>query len=345
MKKHIKEIDILKGFAIFLVLLGHSIIVYPIDLNTKYVWCGIIHNSFVHPVHLPLFFTVSGFCYSFRGWRDFLSKKTKRILIPLAVFFIASIFIGLIFGQSGLLNGTRNVTWKSTLNSLLYGTSVDFLYTMMLIFLIFPFIEKILKYTPGKIIAITLMLVAQCFDFWPTEFTIHKIVYYLPFFTMGYFLRQMYNGGKLSFSDVSFARKLFICLIAFTEWVVLAVLKTYYVNGSSYVIEKWYGILITLVGIICLVFLANLISKKMVSRPFESFGKYSLQLYLLNGYFLTITRAVVCNVLHITNPFAIIGLNLIGILGVNYLVVRFILARVKFFRVLTGIPESLAEKY
>lgn len=338
MKRHIKEIDILKGFAIVLVLLGHSIIVYPIDLNTKYVWCGVLHNSFIHPVHLPLFFAISGFCYSFHGWADFLRKKAKRILIPYAVFFIISILIGLFFGQSDLINGSKTVTLKGILDNLLYGKVLDFLYTMMMIFLIFPFIEKVLKNLAGKAIVLTLMLAAQCFDFWPTEFTIHKIVYYLPFFTMGYILRQEYNEGRLDFSGVSIGKKWSICVIAFAEWIILAVLKNN-IDSSVFIIEKWYSMLITVVGIICLVFLANLISDKKVSRPFASFGKYSLQLYLLNGYFLTITRGVVCKVLKITNPFAIIGLNLVGILIINYLVIRFIVSRVKFFRVLTGIPE------
>ena len=60
-KTYYPEIDSLKGIAIFLVVLGHSIILYPVNLH------GVLWSSklfeWVESVHMPLFFLVSGFCF------------------------------------------------------------------------------------------------------------------------------------------------------------------------------------------------------------------------------------------------------------------------------------------
>ena len=53
-KKHIELIDILKGIAILSVLLCHSIIVYPINLEAI-PWCLSI-KSFVDAYQMPMFF-------------------------------------------------------------------------------------------------------------------------------------------------------------------------------------------------------------------------------------------------------------------------------------------------
>lgn len=57
--KYYIEIDALKGFAIFLVILGHAIIVFPINLENIY-WCYTL-KKFIYMFHMLLFFIISGF--------------------------------------------------------------------------------------------------------------------------------------------------------------------------------------------------------------------------------------------------------------------------------------------
>ena len=54
-KKGFKEIDILRGMAIVLVLLGHAIIVYPVNLH-KILWCNVLF-TWLSTVHMSLFFS------------------------------------------------------------------------------------------------------------------------------------------------------------------------------------------------------------------------------------------------------------------------------------------------
>lgn len=65
LKKYYEEVDALKGFAIFMVILAHSIIVYPINLHEN-KFCLELFNSLTC-VHMLLFFMISGFCFSFEG--------------------------------------------------------------------------------------------------------------------------------------------------------------------------------------------------------------------------------------------------------------------------------------
>ena len=64
-KKHYVEIDVLKGIAIAMVILGHAVIRYPINLY-EVAWTKAIYD-WVETMHMPLFFMVSGFCYRYTG--------------------------------------------------------------------------------------------------------------------------------------------------------------------------------------------------------------------------------------------------------------------------------------
>ena len=75
-----EQIDALKGIAIFLVVLGHGIIFYPVDLHQNVV-CESIFR-WLSSVHMPLFFLISGFCFSFKGnYKSFIWKKIKTVAL------------------------------------------------------------------------------------------------------------------------------------------------------------------------------------------------------------------------------------------------------------------------
>ena len=64
-QKRYIEIDSLKGFAAFLVVLGHAIIYFPINLHEN-VYCENLFRL-LSSIHLPLFFCVAGFCFSYHN--------------------------------------------------------------------------------------------------------------------------------------------------------------------------------------------------------------------------------------------------------------------------------------
>lgn len=95
MKQRIEYIDAIKGFAIFLMVMGHAIAWnyenynaicnFHSEQSTNVKMGGVIWQL-IYSFHMPLFFMVSGFLsYKAYQWGDFLSfikKKFMRLLLP-----------------------------------------------------------------------------------------------------------------------------------------------------------------------------------------------------------------------------------------------------------------------
>ena len=137
-RKHYKEIDSLKGFAIFLVVLGHAIIYFPINLHENTYCEGLF--KILSSVHLPLFFVISGFCFSYHGnYGAYVLKKIKRLMVPYFVFNLLDLLPRAMFPQ--FVNRSRGIT-ESVIDMLLYGGEYWFLFALFMIFLIYPAIYK-----------------------------------------------------------------------------------------------------------------------------------------------------------------------------------------------------------
>lgn len=74
MKQHAIWIDILKGVAIILVVVGHN----ATQNITDFIFC----------FHMPLFFLLSGFTFSPKPIKQYIHKSTKRLLVPYIFFFV-----------------------------------------------------------------------------------------------------------------------------------------------------------------------------------------------------------------------------------------------------------------
>ena len=74
----------------------------------------------------------------------------------------------------------------------------------------------------------------------------------------------------------------------------------------------------------------------MVVGIFQRFGRYSLQIYLFNGFLLVISRTVIVSVLEVSNPFIIIAFNMLVDFFLSYIVIKYICERIKPAKILMG---------
>lgn len=77
-KRRIDWIDVLRGFGILFMIMGH-------------VGFGELSDTYIHAFHMPLFFTVSGFFFRPEkqdGYLRYLLHDLKTILLPYTVFFL-----------------------------------------------------------------------------------------------------------------------------------------------------------------------------------------------------------------------------------------------------------------
>lgn len=82
--KRLEYIDIAKGIGILLVVVFHC----------KIGDASHLHN-YVYSFHMPLFFLLAGLCFSTRyNFKDFVTKRTQRLLVPCFFFVIIHVTVG-----------------------------------------------------------------------------------------------------------------------------------------------------------------------------------------------------------------------------------------------------------
>lgn len=314
-QKHYKEIDSLKGVAVFLVVLGHAIIYFPIDLH-KNVYCENLFKI-ISSVHLPLLFMISGFCFSYHGdYWAFFFKKIKRLIVPYFIFNLVDIIPRAMLPQ--FVNRAQGMA-DSVKDMLLYGGEYWFLFALFIIFVIYPAIYKWQEksYTHKLVAAVFFLIFA--INKLPTEIlTLSQVSYYLFFFNLGVLLKTC-NIRVFEF-------RLSKCCILLP--VGLAVL------WISLLFSPWDSqleILISLIGIVVCYFFTWL---NLFNDIFERFGKFSLQIYLLNGFLLVISRTMICSISEA--PVVIICFNMIVDFGLSYLAIKYICNRFAILRILMG---------
>ncbi len=80
----------------------------------------------------------------------------------------------------------------------------------------------------------------------------------------------------------------------------------------------------------------ELVSLYAVYNIFD-FSKYSLQLYLLNGYLLVVSRTIIVSLISVENPLIIIAFNMLTTLFASWLLIKHFISKYNLFRFLLGI--------
>lgn len=315
-KKYYPQITALKGLAIFLVVLGHAIIVHPINLH-DIPFCGYLFK-FVSSVHMPLFFMISGFCFSYKeNYGNYILKKVARLIVPYIVFNILDMIPRFLLPQ--LVNRSQDLL-TSILDTLLTGGQYWFLYTLFIIFLIYPLIYKLQsKSSVLKVVTTILLLALSIVKINTSLFTLSAVSYYLMYFNIGNLIRN----SNIKIYELKLPKQYFLIpVILFVLWIGLLL------SPFATVLR----IPLALIGIVCCYFLSQ--SNLLVSI-FERFGNYSLQLYLLNGFLLVLARTIICKLT--TAPILIISFNMAITFVLPYFIIKYIVNRSKILKTLMGI--------
>lgn len=138
MKQYKKDntlMSMLSIWGILLVVLGHSGMAEPHILPHV-----TILKSWIYSFHMPLFFFISGYLFSYTNpdtlkikAGKFMKKKFDRLLIPYLV-------LGII---SRLLNKKDNILSWDTITSFVYPKELGFLWYIVTLFLIFGIVVAI----------------------------------------------------------------------------------------------------------------------------------------------------------------------------------------------------------
>lgn len=245
-------------------------------------------------------------------------KKAVRLLLPYFFFALFGIVPRVL--APGMVNGETSIA-ESIKSIFLYGGEYWFLYTLFLIFAIFPLVEKAIQRneTASVIVVAALAVTSQ---FLPKTICIDLIAYYLLLFALGYI------GKMHSVFDMAVEKKTWVIV----PGAVIVCLCGFLHGRFNY---AWLNAIEAIIGIVYCAF-----ASKVMPRVFSKFGKfslYSLALYLLNGYWLVVSRMIIVNTLHVSNPAIIILFNVVIDFYVSFLVIKYIVAKIPVIRTLCGI--------
>lgn len=170
-------LDNLKGLLIILVILGHAIQFTISDYQHVFLF------RFIYSFHMPLFFMISGYLtFKTQYNSKLIQKRATQLLVP---------FVTWAFLTPILESGTPDVIRSFT--ALLYpDNGLWFLYNLFVYCAVFNLTELFAckGIRQEHLFAVAVLLLYLAMAIFRTRFNCSQLCWYLPFFTMGYYLRK-----------------------------------------------------------------------------------------------------------------------------------------------------------
>lgn len=278
MNKRLISFDLLKLFAIFLVLWGHCIQYF---LSTHYSFDYLYRV--IYSFHMPLFMMISGFfsVNSYRlSFKEISTKKFKELIKPVIVwggiFFIGSAIIRIIDGAP--------IFPYYDLKAILYKN----LWFLKSLFCCYIFAYFCFKNNKCNRFALLLTLLLSQF------IVSHNICSMYPAFITGVFLNKhqglLFNKRIMLLSLTIFILMLFQWDDSF--WPIpdmFQVIETCnMITIYDYIYKSFFRVIIGIWGSIFFIILFNILFSKSSESiiSFAKWGRYTLEVYILQSIFL-----------------------------------------------------------
>lgn len=294
----------IRSVSILIVMFGHSIIIY--DQGWGILTTDVVSPLFsfikhlINVIQMPLFFSISGFCfaYSFErtNLKSLVNKKFLRLIIP--YIFIAILWMNPI-KYFLKIQGYENINILQQQLLLSKNGHLWYLPCLFAIFILSFCLLKIFhnKRTCTQIITISVILNITS-NFMPSIFEISDIFRYLIYFIVGYYLNtEQFKKVKIN--------SLILCLFFFTSYIL-----TMCLSGKS--IKLTEPILISTI-LICIYKLFPTKTNKELSF----IDKNSFGLYLFHSPMVYISYKYVPNI----NPCAMLLINFIFFGGISIILI------------------------
>lgn len=194
-------VDIMRGIAMLLVVLGHTMTGCTVDSQKSFIF------NIIWSLQMPLFILISGYVTKYsrpisnsKGLWKYVKRRTVAYMLPWAVW--SFLVRGIIFGEDGFLN-VKHLLWNMDSGYWFLAT----IWTISMIFGIASFIaervskENLLKkqtvllgcYLVGMVLLVGIGAILG-FSF----FAIKLTLYYMPFYYAGFLYGQFDDRMKES---------------------------------------------------------------------------------------------------------------------------------------------------
>lgn len=283
-KKRVLFIDAMRGFTMFVVVLGH-VFVYGLGYGENE---SVISSIFI-TFQMPLFFFISGYIgfkaiekWNSEFYRTNLAKKAITLLIPTAIFFI-------IWGWAF----DKNIvdTFLSTGATVYWFTEV--LFEMFVVYFSIAFLSNctsrfVFVPTMIAIALVTVYILSFCFT--PNQITgilsLRAFCRYFQYFCLG-LLCQKYNDKFISI--VTQQKAITIIIVLFLTLLILMWCSPFGKDSFVYKLNHDLAIRYTGLFLVFSIFAKNSAffdENGRISRTMQFVGRRTLDIFLIHYFFL-----------------------------------------------------------
>lgn len=231
-------VDIMRGIAMLLVVLGHTMTGCTVDSQKSFLF------NIIWSLQMPLFILISGYVTKYsrpisdgKGLWKYVKRRTVAYMLPWAVW--SFLVRGIIFGEDGFLN-VRHLLWNMDSGYWFLAT----IWTISMIFGIASFVaerasnESLLKkqivllgcYLAGMVLLVGIGAILGL-----SFFAIKLTLYYMPFYYAGFLYGQFDDSMKES----EIGKKIIdsVVAICFVVWLfVILRLSLYDMSDGGFAI-------------------------------------------------------------------------------------------------------------
>lgn len=227
-------VDIMRGIAMLLVVLGHTMTGCTVDSKQSFLF------NIIWSLQMPLFILISGYVTKYsrpisdgKGLWKYIKRRTIAYILPWAVW--SFVVRGIILGQDGFLN-VRSLLWSMDSGYWFLAT----IWTISMIFGIASFVaERLSKKNVQKKQAVLLVCylagmallvgIGALLGF--SFFAIKLTLYYMPFYFAGFLYGQF--DDKIMESENG--KKIVDCVVAvcFVIWLYVILRYSLYDMADS----------------------------------------------------------------------------------------------------------------
>lgn len=281
-------VDVLKGIAIVLVVLGHVIQYNTNDYLENSLW------RFIYSFHMPLFFAISGYLIHKKSNIDhmWILKRFKRLMVP----FIFWTIVKLISSDNkkefamAVLKNPDNSLW--------------FLLVLFEINMIWFVSRKTIKNDKylivGRLIIVAVinvvnLLLNQGNGWFGIPLVAEHIVYFYTGYLFGNIINNITITKKVKILVPSLCFIIYLFLWSIYDWdkyPAISIIDATNVNRIiRYLVNRGYLACLALLGIILFATLADYLNRfKYTANILKRISYFSLEIYAIQWYFLELVH-------------------------------------------------------
>lgn len=291
MQKRYKEIDLAKGFAIILAVLGHAA---PDAVKGFWIAGNDSFSASLHQLiysfHMPLFFACSGFLLypKLASGGGNLYKRFKKLMIP--YFFLSFAYLGAKMLGGGLAD---NPLTDNPIVGIFFGTSPCFGAWFLWVLFVMTIIAIILRrINLWILLAIFALLSYIPIEYGDNFFGVEKVHANMMWVITGCLVRKYYE---------SIEGKLHLWTLIISALVLLSIhLTSNLFDGYGNVISHSVTIIKTVSGMLASFAMCYMIEKKagdsFVYKMLNICGDYCMDIYILSMFVLVPLRIIYVNI-------------------------------------------------